>query len=526
MRYHWFFQSVAAFIIFIVAGQPAPAQTAATGNVTAAKPGGKEVFIPARGNRSVPDDNDYDDPESEFCYNRSKQTENFVLFWAKEYGDDPLANENVRRRFNVDEILKECERFYDYYVNTLKWVDKEKSFAARYKFLIYIIGGSGGTAFGGSIESKIGAFWSPATRVSRPPYGVVAHELGHSFQAILRADTGGGRFAGGSIGEMGAQYMLWQVYPEWMTFENYHLRDFMQRTHLAFLHSDNQYHSCYPIEYWSNKHGVELFGRMWREVKQGEDPVMTYKRLTNVNQQQFNDEMFDACRRFVTWDMPRIEKVAARYANQHTTTLNAADDGWYQIAAEKCPQNYGYNAIKLNVPAADTKVSLDFKGLVGAEGFANVKPENAGWRYGFLASKEDGSRVYSDVFSKSEGTSEFAVPANTQHLWLVVMGAPTEHWIHPSNRGGGGGRRGRRGGGARGVDGARAGDGARGVDGARDGDGDRATDGNRGVDGVRGGDGARRGNRGRGGGGVAEPIAQWPYRIKLTGTSPDESIIQ
>ena len=84
---------------------------------------------------------------------------------------------------------------------------------------------------------------------------------------------------------------------------------------------------------------------------------MTYKRLTDITQEQFNDEMFDACRRFVTWDMPRIEKVAARYANQHTTSLNAKDDGWYQIAVDKCPQNYGYNAIKLKVPPRRTRKS-------------------------------------------------------------------------------------------------------------------------------------------------------------------------
>jgi hypothetical protein len=543
MRHHWPSQTFVALVILPAAGlfafcqsadPPAnsndgnAAKSADVAGIGAAKPAGKEVLIPPRVNR-VPEGNDYDNPESEFCHQRSEQTENFVLFWAKEYGDDPMANENARRRFDVDEILKECERFYDYYVNTLKWVDKETSLAARYKFLIYIIGGSGGTAFGGSIDNKIGAFWSPASRVARAPYGVVAHELGHSFQAILRADNGGGRFSGGSIGEMGAQYMLWQVYPEWMTFENYHLRDFMQRTHLAFLHPDNQYHSCYPIEYWSNKHGVELFGRMWREVQQGEDPVMTYKRLTGINQEQFNDEMFDACRRFVTWDMPRIEKVAARYANQHTTALVAADDGWYQIAAEKCPQNYGYNAVKLKVPAADTKVSLDFQGLVGADGFANVKPENAGWRYGFVVSKEDGGRVYSDTFSKKEGTAEFTVPANTKFLWLVVMGAPTDHWIHPSGRVGG--RRGRRG--ARGADAARGGDGARQGDGARGGEDTRRGEGAQGEEGARGGDGPRDAFAARGGDGErrgqrggANAIAQWPYRIRLTGTSPDESVVQ
>src|SRR5215813_9510746 len=320
----------------------------------------------------VPEGNDFSDPESEFCFKHSKSTDNFVLFWAKEYGDDPMANPAASRRFNVGEILKECDRFYDYYVNTLKWVDKDKSFATKYKFLLFVIGGDGGTAFGGSIDNKVGAFWTPATRINHGPYGVVAHELGHSFQALGRAE-GAASFSGGSMHEMTSQYMLWQVYPEWMTFENYHLNAFMKASHLAFLHEDNQYHSPYVLEYWSEKHGVDFIGKMWREVQRGEDPVMTYKRLTGITQDQFNDEIFDAARRFVTWDMSRIEKYGAKYANQHTTSITKADDDWYQISPDKCPQNYGYNAIKLKVPAADTKVTLDFKGIAGAEGFHNVK---------------------------------------------------------------------------------------------------------------------------------------------------------
>ena len=351
-----------------------------------------------------------------------------------------MTNAVENRRFDVEAVLKECDRFYDYYVNTLKWVDKEKSFATRYKFLIFVIGGTGGTAFGGSIDNKVGAFWTPATRINRAPYGVVAHELGHSFQALLRAD-GAASFSGGSIHEMTAQYMLWQVYPEWMTFENYHLNDFMKATHLAFLHEENQYHTAHVLEYWSGKHGVEFVGKMWREVQRGEDPVMTYKRLTGITQEQFNDEIFDAARRFVTWDMPRIEKVAARYANQHITSLTNAAEGWYQISSDKCPQNYGYNAIQLKVPEAGSKVRLEFKGVVGTEGFSSVQPEKAGWRYGFLASGENGSRVYSDTFSRSTGTAEFTVPANTKFLWLVVTGAPTEHWTHVSRRRGGAGGR-------------------------------------------------------------------------------------
>ena len=429
------------------------------------KPGGKELLIPAH-IYLVPETNDFNNPDSEFSLKRSKTTDNFALFWAKEYGDDPMTNSVIDRRFNADEVLKEADRFYDYFIDTLKWVDKDKSLATKYKFLIMVTGGQGGTAFGGDIDGKVGAFWSPATRIHRGPYGVVAHELGHSFQAFDRAD-GAASFSGGSIAEMTSQFMLWQVYPEWQTFENYHLNDFMKATHLAFLHPENQYHTCYPLEYWAFKHGAEFIGKMWREVQRGEDPVMTYKRLANIKQDQFNDEMFDACRRFVTWDLPRIEKVAAPYADQHTTSISAAAGNWFQIATNKCPQNYGYNAIKLKVPAASTQVRLDFKGIAGAEGFSQAQLEKAGWRYGFLAHKDDGSRVYSDIFSKPNDSAEFTVPANTKCLWLVVMGAPTEHWIRGGGRGG------------------------------------------------------------RGAAAAPSPNAseQWPYKFNLTGTAPDDSII-
>ncbi|MFN8135519.1 MAG: DUF6055 domain-containing protein [Bacteroidales bacterium] len=96
----------------------------------------------------------------------------------------------------------------------------------------------------------------------------------------------------------------------------------------------------------------------------------------------------------------------------------------------KCPQNYGYNGIKLIVPEAGTVVKLNFKGIAGAEGYRAIHIERAGWRYGFVAVKEDDSRVYGEVYSDSNGEAQFKVPENTRFLWLVVSGAPTEHWPH------------------------------------------------------------------------------------------------
>lgn len=395
----------------------------------------KQVYIPARV-WNVPDNNDYTNNESEFSNKRKVETENIVVFWSKEFGDDPMNNPDTVKRFRIEEAMKECERFYNFYVNDLKFVEKGKSVTDQYKVLFYVIGGKGGTAFGGGAENKIGVLWTPAARMNKGPYGALAHELGHSFQYLVHANGAWGFTSapkgsrGQAIFEMTSQYMLWQVYPEWMTFENYHLVDFMKQTHYAFLHEINQYHSPYVLEYWSNKHGIDFMGKLWRQAEKGEDPVAAYKRLTAINQSTFNDEIFDVARRFITWDMPRIEKVGARYANQHTTTLNSIGSNWYRIAATHCPQNYGYNGIPLTVPAAGTTVKLDFKGIAGAEGFRKINTDKAGWRYGFLAVKEDGSRVYGGVYSKKEGRARFKVPAGTKYLWLVVSGAPAEHWEH------------------------------------------------------------------------------------------------
>ena len=385
----------------------------------------KELYIPTKV-MNVPDGNDYANNDSEYSFQRMVQSDNIAIFWNKEFGNDPLTNPNEAKRFDVHAALKECERFYDYYVNELKIVQKGKSLTDKYKVILYVIGGDEQTAYGGGVENKVGILWTPAVRMAKAPYGALAHELGHAFQYLASSDSKTG--PRGPIMEMSAQYMLWQVYPEWMTFENYHLVSFMQKTHFAFLHPTNMYHSPYVLEYWSDKHGKEFFGKLCRETLAGEDPVTTYKRITGIDQNTFNEEIFDASRRFITWDIKRIEGVAAKYANQHKTKLDSIGEGWYKIAASNAPQNYGYNGIELTVPKAGKEVVLNFKGIAGSEGYSQIKTDKAGWRYGFVAHQKDGSRVYSETFDKKEATAKFKVPKDTEHLWLVVSGAPTEHW--------------------------------------------------------------------------------------------------
>ncbi|MEN3324452.1 DUF6055 domain-containing protein [Mariniflexile soesokkakense] len=392
----------------------------------------KERYIPAKVWR-VPENNNYDDPESDYSYSRMIESDNIAMFWHKEYGNNPMTNSDFTKSFDPKTAIIECERFYNFYVNDLKLVQRGNSISDSYKLLIYVFGGDENTAFGGGEEEKVGVLWTPAKRMNKPPYGALAHEIGHAFQYMSRADSKTG--PGGSVMEMSAQYMLWQVYPEWMTFENYHLKDFLKGTHYAFLHPANMYHSPYVLEYWSEKHGIEFWGNLCRATQKDEDVVMTYKRMNNLTQEQFNDEMFDASRKFITWDLKRIDSVAKPYANQHKSKLNDIGDGWYQIDSINCPQNYGYNGIKLHVPKAGTKVKLNFEAITGAQGYSAVKIAKAGWRYGFLASLKDGSRVYGNMYKDENGIATFKVPENTTYLWLVVSGSPTEHWTLTQRRG-------------------------------------------------------------------------------------------
>lgn len=393
----------------------------------------KQLHIPESVSR-VPDDNDYDDPASDFSFARMVEGPNVAIFWHKEYGDVPMNNPDESRTFNPYRMLEETERYYRYYVDELEYVKKGASISDDKKLLVYVFGGDGGTAFGGGVED-VGIFWTPAVRVNREPYGVIAHELAHSFQFMSRVDSGVG--ARGGINEMAAQYFLWQVLPGWQDFENYHLADFMGKTHYAFLHRTNVYHSPYIIEYWSYKHGPKFWGELNRNTGPDEDVVETYQRMQEMAQEDFNDEMFDAVRRFITWDIPRLQEVSKPHRNQHEAELIATENGWYRIAPSRAPQNYGYNGIKLDVPEAGTEVRLEFVGMAGAEGYDARNVELAGWRYGFVAYKGDETRVYSDAWKASEAAVSFTVPEDTEYLWLVVMGAPEEHFPVVARRRGG-----------------------------------------------------------------------------------------
>ncbi len=397
-------------------------------------PAGKAIFIP-KDLQSM----DLQDPESKWSYHRMACTDNFVVFWEKGFGSDlanPPALEGKPMKVDLPNLLDKLERFYQYFRDTLQFV-KPGSKSEQYRMMVMINYSLEGTAYGGDYDQTIGALWVAPNRIQDYKLNCIAHELGHSFQAQIMCDGEGEAWGGTGFFEMASQWMLWQVNPLWMTDEEYHWVDYMKQTHKAYLHFANIYHSPYVLEYWCEKRGLPVIAELFRQGKRGEDPVITYKRLGGLSQAAFCDEMFDACRHFINWDLTHAHREARSYANRYFTELDTLKGGWFRIAQTKCPENYGFNAIRIEVPAPGKTASVDFQGEAGLEGYASVQPDKAGWRYGFVAVTRSGQTIYGETAGSKQGKIRFTTPKGEliEHLWFVVMGAPEAHWMNPGGWG-------------------------------------------------------------------------------------------
>lgn len=394
-------------------------------------PEGKAIYQPEEfaGQDWWSEDNDY-------SYRRMECTDNLAIFWQKGFGDN-LANppelEGKDMRVDLENLKERLEWFYRCFRDTLQFV-KPGSESEKYRMMVMIMYSLEGTAYGGTYDDKIGAFWAAPNRLQDKKLNAAAHELGHSFQLQIIADKQGEAWGGSGFYEMTSQWMLWHVNPAWMTDENYHWQAFKKAMHKAFLHVENIYRAPYVLEYWGVKHGLPFIAEMYRQGKKGEDPVITYKRMTGMSQDAFNDEMLDIYLHLVNLDYDRVYAETRQWANGYEPFRNKMDEkgGWWQVKKEVCPENYGFNIIGLKVPKPGAKVSVAFQGLPNAKGYDLQYPEKAGWRYGLVGITADGKSLISEELGKSsKGEIHFEAPSEPlSYLWLVVMGAPTEHWMN------------------------------------------------------------------------------------------------
>ena len=358
---------------------------------------------------------------SQWSLKRSIETDDLILMWERGFGNDtgnPPDLDGKPMSFNLENLKNRVQGFYNFFRDTLAF-SLPGSKCDQYKMMVMVMYSLDGTAYGGTYDNFIGALWVAPNRIQDEKMNCMAHELGHSFQLQIPADSVGDAWGGSGFFEMTSQWMLWQVNPDWLTDENYHFEAFKKLTHKAYLHLDNIYHSPFVIQWWSDLHGRKSIAELYRQGKIGEDPVMTYKRMYGLSQDEFNREMLRGYQHLVNFDFKHARKETRQYACTFNTEVQGTGERSMKVGSgyrpKNFPEEYGFNAILL-----DSLVDIQKPVEVAVRGVSNM--------HALTAVTTDGESIYSDIDAE-----HFEVPKGKtlKHLYLIVMGAPTEHYQIP-----------------------------------------------------------------------------------------------
>lgn len=431
---------------------------------------GRILWKPTTSDKSY--NNDYTKSTSRWTFERSQESEHFVVFWDKDFGANP-NDKSVPSALRVDinDLLQKAEKFFDTNVNRLGMavVGENQSQLDKYKMSIYLLYQTEWLATGSGNDDIAGALWvNPST--CKPVGHTIAHEIGHSFQFQVAADKrkngtsyytdygwrygfGDNSSGGNCFWEQCAQWQGFQDYPQ-ETF-GYNVSTWKKHYHRHFHHEWMRY-ACYWLQYvWTAKHGENAYGRIWRESKKPEDALETYTRLfCNNKLDQFWEEYWKeyACQ-LPNYQFNAIHQYATKDARSFPMTMYRTADGYWQVAYASCPETSGVNIIQLQVPKEGTEVKADFVGLnpgsalhpddhghcLSADDgskynvvttYNNIgKADYRGWRYGFVSIAND-QTFTSEMFADAEGVANYTIPAGTEKLYFVVIGAPKKYNRH------------------------------------------------------------------------------------------------
>ena len=387
-------------------------------------------------------DADLQNPDNQWCYDRSLQSKHWILFWEEGYGKSTPSS--------VETILNTADKIFEFYADSLKYItiNQGKSKTDTYKMIIRLRYTTDWEASGSGIDNVIGLLtlsrWAYTSRAGQ----TVAHEIGHCFQYQTHCDnnnqngwmyTWANSGNGNVFWEMCAQWQAYKYYPE-MQFNNEWLNNTLNGFHKNPLAEELRYNNYFIQDFFCHKHGMDALANLWNKSQSPEDPFQAYMRLymdskmTSAQKlEQFNSEMWEYGARLTTFDMDGIrDRGAGTIGKRSQTKLTEDTEGYWCSNASDCVENFGNNAIRLNVPMSDKTVYAEFVGEAGKEGFIKYNVAKAGWKLGFVALKKDGTRIYGDVstadYKNPDAIVQFECPADCSYLWLVVSGAPTAYW--------------------------------------------------------------------------------------------------
>ena len=135
---------------------------------------------------------------SQWSFKRSIETDDLILMWERGFGSDtsnPPMLEGKPMSFNLTNLRDRVQEFYHFFRDTLAF-SLPGSKADKYKMMVMVNYSLDGTAYGGTYDNFIGALWVAPNRIQDAKMNCMAHELGHSFQLQIPADSVGDAWGG------------------------------------------------------------------------------------------------------------------------------------------------------------------------------------------------------------------------------------------------------------------------------------------------------------------------------------------
>ncbi len=436
----------------------------------------KTVYIPVewRYNTSTYKESD-PNHTAQYSKTRSRESENFIVFWEKGYGDtapDKLSRSDALY-VDIDDLLAKAELFYKLNVETLGFVDPEKSSVSKYKSIICLLHDTGWTATGSGYDFMIPALWvTPGT--CKPVGHTIAHEIGHSFQYMCFSDannhqdseTVGTGFHlavgnGAAIWESTAQWQAAQAYPNQMFSES--MGVFRNSHNYGMTNEWHRYQSYWWLYYLCQYYNdIQTIAKIWNQPLQGaKDFNEALMALKGLSAEQLFRMYYDYAARCATWDFDACVPYRNNFIGDFRYACSKLDTRKYQVALSSCPQSTGFNVIPLQVPAAGTEVTTHFTALRlskatladadpgeyldGDSRFVTAKrmrynvvnSSDRGFRLGYVALLKDGKRqyfnadsVYATGYNDVTVDVSFTVPANVSKMWLIVSPALKKYIQH------------------------------------------------------------------------------------------------
>ncbi len=403
---------------------------------------------------------DMDDPASQWCWQRSIETDHFFIFWETGFGEDP-GGEMVPETMRVDmaSLAEAAESIWQLNARTLGML-AQPSRLDTYKMQIYLLYTEEWVAAGSGYDDMISALWiSPAA--CQPIGSVIAHEIAHCFQYQVYCDQLLGGMA--DDGLHGFRYGdgigngFWEQCAQWAAFEAYPQEALMgadfagwpENAHRAFEHEWTRYQSYWLPLYWTALCDENTVSRLWRESLWPEEALSAYLRLyCGGDVDRLNEMLYGYATHIATYDIPFLQPWRREGMDTYHTALYDAGDGWLQVGYASCPQEGGFNVVEINASPRE-ELSIAFQGLApgsplaqddpgvwhaegdeagvptaaGRTDIYNPSDVSPGWRYGIVTLMADGTVQYGEMHFEKQDIVRETVPEGADRVLFVVVGA-------------------------------------------------------------------------------------------------------